>query len=287
MPLRVRHGSWAEFVSIGESCLINKPDSYSFAEAAALPMSALVAFSAVKAAGFFSNPVVESVLHKTTRPEDVEVEVINENQARLVRRGCDSESVQQARVAVVGASSTIGLMVLDMLVSRGVSVVGVSSATSAPTVLANGAVAVLDRNKGGLEANTDLVFDVIIDCVGGQEVEDSSRKALDGKGHFVTIVGPGESSFGDVGFGKGAKYQMAHALNIASRSIKSVFSSTKYTLASMPFTGGPTVLKQLLAENIKSVLDSEVEMFNQEAMIAAVTKVNSHKTRGRLVLIVN
>ena len=145
----------------------------------------------------------------------------------------------------------------------------------------------VDRNKGGLEANTDLVFDVIIDCVGGQEVEDSARKALNGKGHFVTIVGPGESSFGDVGFGKGAKYQMAHALNIASRSLKSVFSSTKYTLASMPFTGGPLVLKQLLAENIKSVLDSEVEMFNQEALIAAVTKVNSHKTRGRLVLIVN
>ena len=163
--------------------------------------------------------------------------------------------------------------------------VGVSSGTSANTVLANGAVGVLDRTKGGLEAKDDLAFDVIIDCVGGQEVEDGARKALGNKGHFVTIVGPGDSSFLDEGMARGAKKKMAHGVNIASRSFKSMFSGTKYSLASMPMSGGAKVLKQLVAENTKSVVDSEVEMFNVEALKAAVNKVNSHKTRGRLVLV--
>ena len=55
----------------------------------------------------------------------------------------------------------------------------------------------------------------------------------------------------------------------------------------MPITGQTKVLEQLINENIKSVIDSEVDMFNQDAMIAAVEKVNGHKTKGRLVLVIN
>ena len=283
MPFRVRLGSWAEFVSVGESALVLKPPSYSFSEAAALPMSALVAYGAVKSAGFLSSPVVQKDKQETAETTEAEVEATEDNPALLMRRGCDLETVKQARVAVVGASSTIGLMVVDMLVSRAVKVIGVSSASSAPTVLSSGALAVLDRTRGGLEARNDLGFDVIIDCVGGQEVEDIARKAMEGKGHFVTVVGPGDNNtFADVGTN-----QLTHGFKIASRSFKSLFTGTKYTLASMPLTGKTSILKQLMEENIKSVLDSEVEMFNEMALIAAVNKVNSHKTRGRLVLIIN
>ena len=31
-PIRVRDGSWAEYVSINQSCLVRKPDSYSWAQ---------------------------------------------------------------------------------------------------------------------------------------------------------------------------------------------------------------------------------------------------------------
>ena len=58
MPFRVRYGSWAEFVCVGESSLIHKPDQYSFSQAAALPMQALVAYGAVKASGFLNQPVL-------------------------------------------------------------------------------------------------------------------------------------------------------------------------------------------------------------------------------------
>ena len=61
--------------------------------------------------------------------------------------------------------------------------------------------------------------DVIIDCVGGQDIEDASRQALGNRGHFVTIMGPGSGAFGDGG--DGAKEQMVQGMKIASRSVTS------------------------------------------------------------------
>ena len=45
------------------------------------------------------------------------------------------------------------------------------------------------------------------------------------------------------------------------------------------------MMEKLLGEGLKSVVDSEVNMSDQEAMIAAIDKFNSHKTRGRLVFV--
>ena len=281
MPLRVRHGSWAECVVVGEAALVHKPDTYSWAEAAALPMQSCVAHAAVKAAGLLAAPVLDTVPHKEAAAGDVEVTAAG---ALVTKEGTDPAAVCRARVAVVGASSTTGLMVTDMLVSRGVAVLGVCSAPSAPAVIANGAVAVLDRKAGGLASRpADLKLEVVIDCVGGQEVEDAAREALGNRGHFVTIMGPGAGSFGDGD--DGARGQMVQGAKIASRSLKGLFSSMKYTQAAMPVSDSPRVkiLEQLMNENIKSVVDSEVDMFDEEAMLAAVEKVNSHKTRGRLI----
>ena len=279
MPLRLRYGTWAEFVSVNENCLLIKPDNLSFPEVAGLPKSALVAYGAVKSAGFITIPVLETSSEKPTRVDPEDVEAAIENPALLIKRGSGVDQASHARVAVVGASSTIGLIIVDMMVSRGVAVVGVSSSSSAPAVLSAGAKAVLDRNKGGLDAKGNLSFEVVIDCVGGKAVEDSARKAMEGNGHFVTIVGGGDNTFAE-----GSKNQLTHAGRTMTKSFKSIFSSFKYTLASVPMTGGVKVLKQLLKENVKCVVDSEVEMFNVEALHAAVDKVNAHKTKGRLVL---
>ena len=280
----MRYGCWAEFVYISESSLTHKPDTYTFSQAASLPMQALVAYGAVKAAGFCNKPVLDNIKHKDAVAEDIETVVDSENKALITKEGTDLELVNKAKVAVVGASSTTGLMVVDMLVSRGLAVVGVSSASSAATVISNGAVAVLDRNAGGLASKPpSLCLDVVIDCVGGQAIEDAARQALGNKGHFVTIMGPGSGAFGDGG--DGAKEQMVQGMKIASRSFKGMFSSMKYTQAAMPMTGGPKIIEQLMNEGLKTVVDSEVEMFDQDSMISAVEKVNNHKTRGRLVFI--
>ena len=277
MPLRVRHGSWAECVVVGEAALVHKPDTYSWAEAAALPMQSCVAHAAVKAAGLLAAPVLDTVPHKEAAAADVEVTAAG---ALVTKEGTDPAAVCRARVAVVGASSTTGLMVTDMLVSRGVPVLGVCSAPSAPAVISNGAVAVLDRNRGGLTAAPPgLQLEVVIDCVGGKEVEAAARKALGHRGHFVTVVGP--DTFGD-DIDK-ASGLMAHMASIAIRTLKGKFSGSKYSLPAMPLSGGARIMEQHLRENLKSVVDSEVDLFNQEAMVAAVDKVNSHKTRGRLI----
>ena len=281
MPLRERWGTWAEFVAVNETVLVKKPENYSFAEAAALPMSALVAYGAVQAAGLFNKPVVENAAHKNRQP--VTVVQDKENKALYMNDVIDHGLLKDTKVAIIGASSTTGLMMVDMLVSRGVNVVGVSSAGSASTVLTNGAVAVLDRHvDGGLGSKGDMELDIVIDCVGGSDIEESARKALGSKGHFLTILGPG-GNFGDGG--DGVRGQLGHGAGIASRSLMSMFSSIKYTLATMPLTGGGKILEQLMKENLKSIIDSEVDLFNEVEMHNAIDKVNKHKNRGRLVFV--
>ena len=159
-------------VSISENSLLLKPEDLSFSEAAGLPKSGLVAYGAVKAAGFLSLPVLETAPGKMIRLGEEDVVASEENPALLFRKGSEDAITQhqQAKVALVGASTTIGLIILQMLSSRKVVVVGVSSSKSAHVVLSAGAVAVLDRNKGGLDTKKgeELNFDVVIDCVGGQ-----------------------------------------------------------------------------------------------------------------------
>ena len=124
------------------------------------------------------------------------------------------------------------------------------------------------------------VVDFLIALADCQAVEESAMKAMRGRGLFVTIVGGGDGAFAE-----GATNQLAHAGRTVSKSFKSIFSKFKYTLATVPLTGGVEVLKQLLEEKVKCVVDSEVEIFDQEALRAAVDKVNAHRTKGRLVLV--
>ena len=104
-------------------------------------------------------------------------------------------------------------------ICRGVPIIGVCSALSAPAVISNGALAVLDRNQGGISSiPSGLNLEVVIDCVGGQEIEDMSREALGNKGHFVTVAGPGEGAFGP-GI-DGASGLLSHMFGAACRNIK-------------------------------------------------------------------
>ena len=84
-------------------------------------MQCLVAYGAVKAAGFLNTPVLDNVPHKEARAEDIEVTTFGEDKALIVKEWKDLEIVNKVKVAVVGASSTTGLMIVDMLVSRYIS----------------------------------------------------------------------------------------------------------------------------------------------------------------------
>ena len=71
----------------------------------------------------------------------------------------------------------------------------------------------------------------------------------------MTVVGPGDfgsvGRFENIGLLQTARNQLAYGVRVAARSFKSVFSGTKYTYA-MPLSNGVNILKQLLAENVKS-----------------------------------
>ena len=142
----MRYGTWAELVSISENSLLLKPEDLSFSEAAGLPKSGLVAYGAVKAAGFLSLPVLETAPGKMIRLGEKDVVASEENPALLFRKGSE-DAITGAKVALVGASTTIGLIILQMLTSKKVVVVGVSSSTSAHLVLSASAVAMLDQSR--------------------------------------------------------------------------------------------------------------------------------------------
>ena len=84
-------------------------------QAAAIPMQCQVAHEPIKVAGFSKLPVLEDLPHKSLTPEMIEVE---EDKSLIMVKGADMVKVNEIKVAVVGASSTTGLMVTDMLVSR-------------------------------------------------------------------------------------------------------------------------------------------------------------------------
>ena len=160
---------------------------------------------------------------------------------------------------------------------------GVCSKKSASAVLASGAVAVLDRNKnGGLGERGDLTFTKIIDCIGGQEVEMMCRQALGTSGHLISIVRPGMGPFGDEG--RGAVSSLSAFSGTAARSVKSLFSQLKYSLATLPLVGQMNILAEMVREEVKPVIDCEVEMGDDTKVRDAVERVVQHKTVG-IVLI--
>ena len=78
-------------------------------------MQCQVAHEPIKVAGFSKLPVIDNLPHKSLTPAMVEVE---EDKALITAKGTDLDKLKEVKVAVVGASSTTGLMVTDMLASR-------------------------------------------------------------------------------------------------------------------------------------------------------------------------
>merc|ERR1711892_1083476 len=156
-----------------------------------------------------------------------------------------------------------------MLTSRRIKVVAVCSKKSAPAVFASGAVAVLDRNKnGGLGEKGELTFTKIIDCVGGEEVERMCRETLGTQGHLISIVRPGMGAFGDDS--RGAVSSLSAFSGTASRTVKSLFSQMKYSLATLPMLGQRNILAEMVREEVKPVIDCEVEMVDDTIIRDAV-----------------
>lgn len=251
IPLRVRHGCWAECVAVRASHVTRIPEGWSDAQAAAFPMSSLVARAAADCV----------VLTKKQQ--------------------------QQRRVAVVGASGGIGSILVRLLASKGVDVVAVCSDRNSDFVRSCGAKEVASRESGGLGGYKGEPLDYVLDCVGGDAVEEDAAKALKHRGHFVTVVGPG-GSFGEVGDGS---VGVMRGAQIAFKTLSGhLFGSYSYTIASMSIFGIAQKMKEVataLSDDCSegpAMVSKTVPANDLSAVRAALDALAKHETSGRVVL---
>lgn len=144
-----RGGTWAEYAVVTTEEANLKPQSLSWAEAAALPLSALTA-----------------------------------DQALFVHAGLDVNAQQAKRVLVTGAAGGVGMFVVAFAAAAGYYVVGATSSNSRNEefVRSMGAVEVVEH---GQLASQDK-FNVVIDTV-GDEVLASCWKTVRDDGYLISV----------------------------------------------------------------------------------------------------
>lgn len=144
-----RGGTWAEFAVVTTEEANLKPQSLSWAEAAALPLSALTA-----------------------------------DQALFVHAGLEVEARQPKRVLVTGAAGGVGMFVVAYAAAAGHHVVAATSsnARNEKFVRSVGAAEVVEYGH----VDSQDKFDVVIDTVGG-EVLASCWKAVQNDAYLISV----------------------------------------------------------------------------------------------------
>lgn len=142
-----RASTWAEYTIAKEDEVYRKPDGLTFAEAAALPLTAHTAYEALFEHTKIARPTIEQVLSKSVSNKD-------------------------AKLLITGASGAVGIYLVQLAAVAGVRVVAASSSNErneqflrqlgADEVVEYGE---LDRYNGQ--------FEFIIDTVGGPVLEKS------------------------------------------------------------------------------------------------------------------
>uniref|UniRef100_A0A7S0JHU4 Enoyl reductase (ER) domain-containing protein n=1 Tax=Calcidiscus leptoporus TaxID=127549 RepID=A0A7S0JHU4_9EUKA len=98
---------------------------------------------------------------------------------------------QCSRILVHGASGGVGACVIQLARRRGCEVVGTCSAGNAQYVQGLGARALdYTTDWAAVLSREEERFDLVLDCVGGDDLWHSSCPLLASGGRFVTAVGP-------------------------------------------------------------------------------------------------
>lgn len=238
------NASWADYRCVEQKHVMHKPKELSHVEAAAVTLSACVAWSAVLAA--------------------------------KVTRG--------SRCVVVGASGATGIMALQYLKSLGCHVTAICSAANEQLVRARGADQVIDYTKhdfGALLREREDRQDAVIDCVGGRDTESSGFQALKTSGRFVTVVGPkkyvGEQKLSRWQFSK-------VLLHIGKRYLGTRFRGQRYLFGgTLPRRIIDAALKQVIDHDIRMPVQ-DVIPFEITSVIDAVRLLTTHRAKGRIVI---
>ncbi len=240
----MEHGSWARYRCVTEEMVMPKPAGLTHVQAAAVSMAACVAWGAIARA----------------------------------------EVGPGTRCVVVGASGSIGVMLLQLLKLRGAHVTAICSAKNGSFVHEHGADEVIDYTAhefGDVLRDTGELQDAVFDCVGGRDIEANAFKTLAKTGTFVTVVGPmryiGERRLSWWEFAKVLAYVGYRMLRTRLRGPRYVFGEMK------PRTVIETALDTVVRHDLRMPLQSVIP-FELESIAEAVELLTTHRAKGRIVI---
>lgn len=237
-------GSWADYRCVKDKSVMLKPDELTHVEAAAITMAACVAWGAI---GF-------------------------------------GQAKAGDRCLVVGASSSIGVMIVQYLHILGCHVTGVCSSRNADMVLHRGADAVVDyavENFVDRAQLYDEYYDTVFDCIGGLQIEKDGFRALKRTGIFETVVGPVQH----IGETKLSRWDFAKVVtHVLSRMFFTLFRGPRYRFgAKYPRYCIQAALEQAVNHQLRMPVERTIP-FQLDAITTAIELLLSHRSRGRIVI---
>lgn len=179
----------------------------------------------------------------------------------------------------------IGLMVLQFLKTMGCRVTAVCSGKNAEFVRDHDADDVVDYTKSDFAdviIAQDGVCDVVFDCVGGRDIEQSAFRCLKKSGVFETVVGPhqyiGEKQL------SWPKVVSVIGYIVWRMLVTRVKRGPKYTFGEKcPRLVIRDALAQIMKHDIRMPTPSVIP-FEAEAIRNAVRKLQTHREKGRIVI---
>ncbi|KAI9260705.1 chaperonin 10-like protein [Phascolomyces articulosus] len=247
------NGSYAEYILTSRSYLyggaiIKKPDNISFEEAAGVGIALVTAYQAIAGSSY-----------------------------NLPKEGTK-------KILVIGASGGVGTYAIQYAKTiPDTQVIGVCSGKNAKLVRSLGADDVIDYTSK--EAMDTLVkdeartYDMIVDCIGGDDYYYQVISLLKKKGVYSTAVGP------SIHFGA----QKQGLLDVAKIGMtllsRKLFGSHSYQITLIPSWKvlEMEVAPLLASGKIKTVL-REDQIFDLKDGVQAHKKIESHRTVGKIIL---
>ncbi len=238
------HGVWSEYCCLKQERIIEKPEAFSFVEAAGTKMPACVSWGAIA----YGN----------------------------IKQG--------DHTLVIGASGGLGIMAVQYLKSLGAQVTGVCSGKNVELVRTHGADEVVDyakNNFANLAIKNNQYYDCVFDFVGGMDAEKSGLRALKKSGKYITVTGPlrfiGENKLSYFQIYKVFSHVIFKSIQGRIIGPRYIFGEMKPSKTIYP------AISHAVKHQIKIPVSLEIP-FEIKAVKQALKLVLSHRAKGRIVI---
>jgi len=190
---------------------------------------------------------------------------------------------QGKHCVVVGASGSIGTLLVPVLQRAGARVWGVCSSRNQELVASLGAERVIDYGQGPFGeqiATLGIEVDAVIDLLGGLTTERQGMAVTRRAGAFITIVGP-HQHVGERKLGVGGLVAMLGHIGWAWA--RSRVSGPRYDLVGPLSPDFAAIDRWIVSQGIRPIVDHEVP-FEEAPVREAIRYVASHRARGKVVI---